>query len=29
MKEFNEKHNYPYSACGKCQTKVPCEDRIP
>ncbi|MBS4020927.1 MAG: epoxyqueuosine reductase [Dethiobacter sp.] len=29
MKDFNENYNYPYSSCGKCQTKVPCEDRIP
>lgn len=24
-----EKYGYPYSACGKCQTAVPCEDKIP
>jgi epoxyqueuosine reductase QueG len=28
-KEFNVQHGYPYSACGKCQTKVPCEHQIP
>ena len=24
-----ELDHYPYPACGKCQTKVPCENRIP
>ena len=28
-KDFNKLHSYPYSACGKCQTKVPCEHKIP
>ncbi|EEG77193.1 epoxyqueuosine reductase [Dethiobacter alkaliphilus] len=28
-KEFADQHGYPYSACGKCQTKVPCETQIP
>lgn len=28
-KDFNEIYGYPYSACGKCQTKVPCETQIP
>lgn len=28
-KELNDQHGYPYSACGKCQTKVPCEHQIP
>ena len=26
---IREKYGYPYLACGKCQTNVPCEDRIP
>jgi epoxyqueuosine reductase QueG len=29
MKAFNEPFGYPHSACGKCQTAVPCEDMIP
>jgi len=29
MAEFNRQFGYPYSACGKCQTRVPCEYRIP
>jgi len=29
MKDFNQAYGYPYSACGKCQTAVPCEDMIP
>ncbi len=29
MKVFNEIFGYPYSACGKCQTAVPCEDMVP
>ncbi|MBS3948906.1 MAG: epoxyqueuosine reductase [Dethiobacter sp.] len=29
MKEFSVPFGYPYSACGKCQTGVPCEHRIP
>lgn len=28
-KDFNEQHDYPYTACGKCQTNVPCETKIP
>lgn len=28
-KDFNKVYGYPYSACGKCQTKVPCETIIP
>jgi epoxyqueuosine reductase QueG len=28
-KEFNKTHGYPYSACGKCLTNVPCETKIP
>ncbi len=29
MKSSGEPYGYPYSACGKCQTDVPCETRIP
>jgi len=29
LKETREKFDYPYSACGKCQTGVSCEDRRP
>lgn len=29
MQNFNAQFGYPYSACGKCQTKVPCEQQIP
>jgi len=29
LKAEREKHGYPYSACGKCQTGVPCETGIP
>ncbi len=29
MKEVRLKYGYPYSPCGKCQTDVPCEDKIP
>ena len=29
LKEIRAKHGYSYSACGKCQTGVPCEARIP
>lgn len=28
-KEFADIHGYPYSSCGKCQTNVPCENKIP
>jgi epoxyqueuosine reductase QueG len=29
LKETRQKFGYPYSACGKCQTSVPCEAGIP
>lgn len=29
LKEVRTTFGYPYSACGKCQTGVPCERRIP
>lgn len=29
LKEEREPFGYPYSACGKCQTKVACESQIP
>ncbi len=29
LREAREKFGYPYSACGKCQTAVPCEGAIP
>lgn len=29
VNEFKQKYKYPYSACGKCQTCVPCEKEIP
>lgn len=28
-KDLADIYGYPYSSCGKCQTKVPCETRIP
>ena len=28
-KDLADIYGYPYSACGKCQTNVPCEKRIP
>ncbi len=29
LKKEREIYGYPYSACGKCQTSVPCENQIP
>jgi epoxyqueuosine reductase len=29
LKDVRAKFGYTYSGCGKCQTAVPCEDRIP
>lgn len=29
LKEIRSRLGYSYSACGKCQTAVPCESRIP
>ncbi len=29
LKEEREPYGYPYSACGKCQTNVPCEYQVP
>jgi len=29
LREMNKIYAYPYSSCGKCQTNVPCEDKIP
>jgi epoxyqueuosine reductase len=29
LRDMNKKYAYPYSSCGKCQTNVPCEDKIP
>jgi epoxyqueuosine reductase len=28
-KDLADIYAYPYSSCGKCQTKVPCEHKIP
>lgn len=29
LQDTNKEFGYPYSACGKCQTNVPCENSIP
>lgn len=29
LEHLNREFGYPYSACGKCQTRVPCEHQIP
>lgn len=29
LKEIRTSFGYPYSACGKCQTRVPCEHGLP
>lgn len=29
LKDLADRYGYPYSACGKCQTNVPCEEQIP